>query len=73
MPFEIISSNGSQFEGHLKMTLIKYEIKHHQSSPYHSQTDGAVEVANKTINTIVANVTKTTREWLDKLPYSLWG
>ncbi|XP_021746652.1 uncharacterized protein LOC110712496 [Chenopodium quinoa] len=73
VPFEIISDNGSQFEGHLKETLEKYKIRHHQSSPYCPQTNGAVEAANKTIKTIIAKMTDRAREWPDKLPCALWG
>ena len=73
VPFEIISDNGSQFEGHLKETLEKYKIRHHQSSPYGPQTNGAVATANKTIKTIIAKMTDRAREWPDKLPYALWG
>jgi transposase InsO family protein len=73
VPFEIISDNGSHFEGHLKETLEKYKVRHHQSSPYRPQTNGAVEAANKTIQTIIAKMTEKTREWPDKLPYALWG
>ncbi|XP_056691950.1 uncharacterized protein [Spinacia oleracea] len=73
VPFEIISDNGSHFEGHLKETLEKYKVRHHQSSPYRPQTNGAVEVANKTIRTIIAKMTEKTREWPEKFPYSLWG
>ena len=68
----MVSNSGSQFEGDLKKILQKCKIKHHQSYPYHPQTDGAIEAATQTICNILKRVDKT-REWIEKIPYALWG
>ncbi|XP_021767689.1 uncharacterized protein LOC110732084 [Chenopodium quinoa] len=68
-----LASHFTILKGHLKETLEKYKIRHHQSSPYRPQTNGDVEAANKIIKTIIAKMTDRAREWPDKLPYALWG
>ena len=49
-----------------------YNIKHHKSSPYQPQTNGAVEVANKNMKNILAKMVVTYRDWAEKLPFALW-
>ena len=50
-----------------------YNIKHHKSSPYRPQTNGAVEAANKNIKNILAKMVVTYKDWAKKLPFALWG
>ena len=50
-----------------------YRIEHHKSSSYRPQTNGAVEVANKKIENIQAKMVGTYKDWVEKLPFALWG
>jgi len=54
VPQEIISNNGSHFEGEVQKIMELYNIKHHKSSPYRPQTNGAIEAANKNIKNILS-------------------
>ncbi|XP_012458269.1 uncharacterized protein LOC105779065 [Gossypium raimondii] len=49
----------------------QFKIKHHNSSPYRSKMNGAVEAANKDIKKIVGKMTETSRDWHEKLPFAL--
>ncbi|XP_074266092.1 uncharacterized protein LOC141588555 [Silene latifolia] len=51
----------------------KYKIKHHKSSPYRPQKNGAVEASNKTVATILRKMIDNYREWPEKIPFVLWG
>ena len=73
VPHEIISDNGSHFEKEADQIMKRYKITRHQSSPYRPQTNGAVEAANKTIETIIKKITDNGKDWPDKLPLALWG
>lgn len=53
--------------------LQKYHITHQKSSPYRSQTNGAVEAANKNVKVILEKMVDTYKDWPEKLPYALWG
>ena len=55
---EIISNNGLHFKGEIEKLLRQFNIQHHKSSPYHPQTNGVVEVANKNIGRILKKSTK---------------
>jgi len=58
VPHEIISNNGLHFKGETEKLLRQFNIQHHKSSPYHPQTNGVVEAANKNIGRILKNSTK---------------
>jgi ribonuclease HI len=73
VPHEIISDNGMHFEDEVQRILQKYGVKHHKSSPYRPQTNGAVESANKNVKVILEKTTERYRDWADKLPFALWG
>ena len=48
-----------------------YNIEHHKSSPYRSQTNGAVEATNKNIKNILAKMVVTYKDLAEKLPFAL--
>ncbi|XP_077222028.1 uncharacterized protein LOC143855861 [Tasmannia lanceolata] len=49
VPHELIPDNGSHFKKEVTHLCEEFKIKHHKSSPYRPQTNGAVEAANKTV------------------------
>ncbi|KAA3481786.1 RNA-directed DNA polymerase [Gossypium australe] len=51
----------------------QFKIKHHNSSPYRPKMNGAVEAANKNIKKIVGKMTKTYKDWHEKLPFALYA
>ncbi|KAL6313013.1 hypothetical protein AAG906_037894 [Vitis piasezkii] len=54
--------------------LAKYGVKHKVATPYHPQTSGQVELANKEIKNILMKVVITSRrDWSIKLHDSLWA
>ena len=73
VPQEIISDNGSHFEGKVRTIIELYNIEHHKSSPYWPQTNGHVEATNKNIKNILAKMVVTYKDWAKKLPFALWG
>ena len=56
VPHEIVSLNGTHFEGEANEVMEEYEIQRHKSSPYRPQTNGAVEAANKNLKTIISKM-----------------
>ncbi|XP_074298045.1 uncharacterized protein LOC141628850 [Silene latifolia] len=73
VPHEFISDHGTHFQAETAVILEKYRIKHHKSSPYRPQTNGAVEAANKTVDTILRKMSDNYKEWPEKIPFALWG
>ena len=63
VPHEIVSDNGQHFKGETEKLLQQFNIKHHKSSPYRPQTNGAVEAANKNIGQILKKSTKNYKVW----------
>ena len=54
--------------------LSKYGVKHKVATPYHPQTSGQVELANRDIKTILKKVVNSNRkDWSLKLLDSLWA
>ena len=51
----------------------QFKIKHHNSAPYCPKMNGVVEVANKNIKKIVAKMTNTYKDWLEKLHFALYA
>ncbi|RVW18573.1 Retrovirus-related Pol polyprotein from transposon opus [Vitis vinifera] len=52
----------------------KYGVKHKVATPYHPQTSGQVELANREIKNILMKVVNTSRrDWSIKLHNSLWA
>ena len=73
VPHELISDHGSHFKGEVLDLLQEYGIKHHKSSPYRPQTNGAVEAANNNVKNILRKMTGNCKDWPAKLPFALWG
>ena len=54
--------------------MAKYGVKHKVDTPYHPQTSGQVELANREIKTILMKVVNSNRkDWSLKLLNSLWA
>ena len=54
--------------------MAKYGVKYKVATPYHPQTSGQVELANREIKTILMKVVNTNRKnWSIKLLDSLWA
>ena len=75
VPKAIISDGGSHFcNKPFENLMAKYGVKHKVATPYHSQTSGQVELANREIKTILMKVVNTNRkDWSIKLLDSLWA
>ncbi|RVW31074.1 Transposon Tf2-12 polyprotein [Vitis vinifera] len=73
VPHELISDRGVHFRAEVDTLLQKYGIRHHRSSTYRPQTNGAVEAANKNIKRILRKMAETFRDWSEKLPFALWA
>ena len=73
VPHELISDRGVHFRGEVDTLLHIYGIQHHRSSAYKPQTNEAVEVANKNIKRILRKMIETSRDWSEKLPFTLWA
>ena len=75
VPKAIISDGGSHFcNKPFENLMAKYGVKHRVATPYHPQTSGQVELANREINTILMKVVNTNRkDWSIKLLDSLWA
>ena len=70
---EIISDNGSHFEGEVRRVMKEYSIEHHKSSPYQPQANGAVEATTKNVKNILAKMVVTYKDWAKKLLFALQG
>ncbi|KAL6325119.1 hypothetical protein AAG906_022686 [Vitis piasezkii] len=75
MPKAIISDGGTHFCNKPFETLLaKYGVKHKVATPYHPQTSGQVELANREIKNILMKVVNMSRrDWSIKLHDSLWA
>ena len=73
VPQEIISNNGSHFEGEVQRVMEEYGIEHHKSSPYRPLANGAVEATNKNVKNILAKMLVRYKDWAKKFPIALWG
>ena len=74
VPKVIISDGGSHFcNKPFENLLSKYGVKHKVATPYHPQTSGQVELANREIKTILMKVLNSNRkDWSLKILDSLW-
>ena len=75
VPKAIISNGGSHFcNKPFENLLSKYGVKNKVATPYHPQTSGQVELANREIKTILMKVVNSSRkDWSLKLQDSLWA
>ena len=70
-PHELISDRGVHFRGEVYTLLQRYGIQHYRSSAYRPQKNRAVEAANKNIKRILLKMIETSRDWSEKLPFTL--
>ena len=68
VPHESISNNGQHFKEETEKLQRQFNIQHHKSSPYHPQTNGAIEAANKNIWQILKKSTKNYKDLFIKEP-----
>ena len=75
IPKVLISDNGKQFDNKaFRNFCSELGIKNHYSSPTHPQTNGQVEVTNRSLLKIIkTQLTGVKGIWLDKLPSILWA
>ena len=73
VPHELIFDRGLHFRAEVDTLLQRYGVQHHRSSAYRPQTNGAVEAANKNIKRILRKMVETSRDWSEKLPFTLWA
>ena len=63
VPKAIINDEGSHFcNKPFENLLTKYGVKHKVATPYHPQTNGQVELANREIKTILMKVVSSNRK-----------
>ena len=73
VPHELITDRGVHFRAKVDILVQRYGIRHHRSSVYRLQTNGAVEAANKNIKRILRRMVETSRDWSEKLLFALWA
>ena len=75
VPKAIINDGGSHFYNNpFENLMAKYGVKHKVATPYHPQTSGQVELANREIKTILMKVVNANRkDWSIRLIDSLWA
>ncbi|RVW27153.1 Pro-Pol polyprotein [Vitis vinifera] len=75
VPKTIISDGGAHFcNKPFEALLSKYGVKHKVATPYHPQTSGQVELANREIKNILMKVVNSNRkDWSIRLHDSLWA
>ncbi|RVW94437.1 Retrovirus-related Pol polyprotein from transposon 17.6 [Vitis vinifera] len=67
-------NNKTYCECAMKELVEKYGVRHKVSTPYHPQTNGQAELANREIKRILTKVVNTTRkDWSTKLSDALWA
>jgi len=72
LPNKIITNNGTNLNNKMMKELCNnFKIQHHNSSPYRSKMNGAVEAENKNIKKIVQKMVITYKDWNDLLPFAL--
>lgn len=74
MPSTIQTDGASYFTGHkFNQALKEWGIRHRVSSPYHPQTQGAIERSHQTMKSILRKyIVAFNTSWDDNLPYMLY-
>ncbi|XP_047979237.1 uncharacterized protein LOC125221154 [Salvia hispanica] len=74
-PRALLSDGGSHFKNKwLEVVLGKYGVKHRITSPYHPQSNGQTELANREIKGILEKTENANRtDWALKLDDALWA
>ncbi|XP_055824293.1 uncharacterized protein LOC129892759 [Solanum dulcamara] len=74
IPNSIITHNGDNLNSGLMHEICeKFQIIHHNSTPYRPQMTGAVEAANKNIKIILRKMIDNYKHLHENLPFSLIG
>ncbi|KAL6338780.1 hypothetical protein AAG906_023930 [Vitis piasezkii] len=75
VPKAIISDGGTHFCNKIFNNLLaRYGVKHKVATPYHPQTSGQVELANREIKNILMKVVNANRkDWALRLQDALWA
>ena len=73
VPHELILDEGVHLRVKVDTLVQRYGIRHHRSSAYRPQTNGAVEAVNKNIKRILPRMFETSWDWSEKLPFALWA
>ena len=75
VPKAIISDGGTHFCNKIFNNLLaRYGVKHKVATPYHPQTSGQVELANREIKSILMKVVNANRkDWALRLHDALWA
>ena len=72
LPEKIILDNASNLNNKMmKEVCAKFKIQHHNSVPYRSNMNGAIETANKNLKEIIEKTTDTYKDCHEKLPFAL--
>ncbi|XP_015060432.1 uncharacterized protein K02A2.6-like [Solanum pennellii] len=74
IPMVIKTYNVANLNNHLMQEVCyRFKIEHRNSTSYHPKANGAVEAANKNIKKILRMMVQSSRQWHEKLPFSLLG
>jgi len=74
LPSRIITDNAINLNNKMMSELCEeFKIQHHNSSPYRSKMNRAIEAANKNIKKIIQKMVVTYKDWHEMLPFALHG
>ncbi|XP_070032809.1 uncharacterized protein [Nicotiana tomentosiformis] len=74
IPKTIITDNAANLNIHLMRGVCEqFKITHRNSTSYRPKANGAVEAANKNIKKILRKMIQGSRQWHEKLPFTLLG
>ena len=72
VPKSILSDNGPEFTSKLFTEFMEeWNIEHRLTTPYHPQSNGAVERVNRTIQNLLKVLLQERSEWVDHLPHAV--
>ena len=67
-PGQILTDNGVEFTSQLfNAVLMKYDIHHMHTTPYHPQSNGAVERTNRTVIQMLRSLGENSASWSNNL------